>query len=74
MNKLHQTDVRSKIQASQLVNRLTDHAFGRVELSVTQVNAIKILLGKSLPDLSAIEHSGDADNPIRQEIEVKIVD
>ena len=54
MNKLHQDDVRKKIQASQLVNRLTDHAFGDVELSQSQIKAIEILLKKSLPDLSAI--------------------
>jgi len=74
MNKLHQEDVRSKIQASQLINRLTDHAFGNVELSQSQIKAIEILLKKRLPDLSAVEHSGDQEKPIRQEIEMRIVD
>lgn len=74
MNKLHQEDVRSKIQASQLVNRLTDHALGNVELSPTQVNAIKILLGKTLPDLSTVELRGDADNPISHHVQYEIVD
>jgi hypothetical protein len=55
----HQEDVRAKIQTSQLINRLTDHALGEVELSATQVQAIKILLGKTLPDLSATELSGN---------------
>ena len=74
MNKLHQEDVRNKIQASQLINRLTDHAFGNVELSQSQIKAIEILLKKRLPDLSAVEHSGDQEKPIRQEIEMRIVD
>lgn len=74
MNKLHQEDVRSKIQASQLINRLTDHALGVVELSATQVNAIKILLGKTLPDLSTVEHKGDADNPLSHVVHFEIVD
>lgn len=64
INKLHQADVRSKIQASQLVNRLTNHALGEVELSATQVRAIEILLKKTIPDLSAVELSGDPENPV----------
>lgn len=64
MRKTHQDDVRSKIQASQLVNRLTNHALGEVELSATQVRAIEILLKKTIPDLSAVELSGDPANPV----------
>lgn len=60
VNKIrHDEETRAKIQASQLVNRLTDHALGNVELSQTQVRSIEILLKKTLPDLSAVEHSGD---------------
>src|SRR5829696_4339090 len=33
----HDAETRLKIQISQLVNRLTDHVFGRVEMSKTQV-------------------------------------
>lgn len=74
INKLHQNDVRSKIQASQLVNRLTDHALGNIELSNTQVRAIDILLKKTIPDLTSIEHKGDADNPIMHGVTFSIVD
>lgn len=75
MNKLHQDDVRKKIQASQLLNRLTDHAFGEVELSQSQIKAIEILLRKSLPDLSAVTIANDGENPLRIESIVrKIVD
>ncbi len=56
--------VRDKIQATQLVNRLENHALGDVELSRTQIKAIEILLKKALPDLSAVEHSGDDENPV----------
>lgn len=73
MNRLHQDDVRSKIQASQLINRLTDHAFGEVELSQSQIKAIEILLKKKLPDLSAIELSGDPDNPIKHEVIERVI-
>jgi len=55
----HQDEVRQKIQASQLVNRLTDHAFNKVEMSSTQVKAAEILLKKSIPDLSQVQGTGD---------------
>ena len=55
MNKLHQADVRLKIQASQLINVLQDHALGNTEeLSMSRMKAIEILLRKSIPDLSAV--------------------
>ena len=55
----HQDEIRAKIQTSQLVNRLTDCAVGKIELRPDQIKSIEILLRKSMPDLSAIEHSGD---------------
>lgn len=66
MGRLHQDDVRAKIQASQLINVLTDHALGVLEeLSPTRIKAIEILLRKSLPDLSSIDlvHSGSIARP-----------
>lgn len=51
----HDDKTRLKIQTSQLINRLNDHALGTVELSPTQVKSIEILLRKTLPDLSAVE-------------------
>lgn len=74
LGKLHQEDVRKKIQTSQLINRLTDHALGEVELTSTQVRAIEILLKKTIPDLSAIEHSGDDANPMAHKIVFEVVD
>ena len=74
MGKLHQDDVRAKIQTSQLINRLTDHALGNVELSPTQVRAIEILIKKTLPDLSTVELTGDADNPVELVTRIELVD
>lgn len=48
----HDEETRLKIKVSQLINRLTAHASGEVELTPTQVRAIEILLRKALPDLS----------------------
>ena len=50
--------VRQKIKTSMLVNRLTDHAEGKIELAPTQVKAIEILLRKTLADLTYLEHGG----------------
>lgn len=56
MGRLHQEDVRRKIQASQLLNVLQDHALNDgSEISMSRLKAIEILLRKSLPDLSAIQ-------------------
>lgn len=65
IGKLHQDDVRRKIQASQLINVLQDHALtGEGEITPTRMKAIEILLRKSIPDLSSVELSGNEDNPI----------
>ncbi len=58
----HPDEVKKKIQASQLINRLTDHALSDVpKMDASQVNAAKVLLNKVVPDLKAIEHSGELD-------------
>lgn len=70
----HQDEVRSKIQTSQLINRLQDHALGKLdELSQTQLKAIEILLRKNLPDLSQVELSTDPDNPMEMRALVEFV-
>jgi hypothetical protein len=60
---------RDKIRTSQLLNRLNDHVFSDVEVSQTQMKAIEILLRKSLPDLSAVELSGNDDHPFKLVVE-----
>lgn len=54
----HSDEVRARIQASQLINRVQSHAMGLIEMTATQLKAAKILLDKSLPDLSRVEMSG----------------
>ena len=60
----HQDDVRAKIQASQLINRLQGHANGEVDMTVSQIQAAKILLDKSLGNapqqLQLAGHDGEA--------------
>lgn len=50
--------VRERIKSSMLVNRLSDHVLGTVELTSTQVAAALGLLRKTMPDLAAVAHSG----------------
>lgn len=74
MGKLHQDDVRAKIQAGQLIKILMDHADGteEKELSASRLQAIKILLNKSLPDLQSVQLTGDADNPVQMDLGVTV--
>jgi hypothetical protein len=66
MGKLHQDDVRKKIQVSQLINVLENHALSNddKELSASKLKAIQILLNKSLPDLSSMQLTGDDQKPL----------
>lgn len=64
LNPHHSDMVRQKIQASVLIDRLTKHANGEIEMSSTQVRAAEVLLDRSVPKLSQIQHTGDEDNPI----------
>jgi hypothetical protein len=67
LRKRHQDEVRTKIQTSQLINVLQDHALnGQTEIPPSRMKAIEILLRKALPDLSSTEISGvdGADIPI----------
>lgn len=59
LRKRHQDEVRTKIQTSQLINVLQDHALnGESEIPPSRMKAIEILLRKALPDLSSTEISG----------------
>ncbi len=61
----HPDDVRKKIQASQLINRLTAHVNSAKPLmDSSQVTAAVKLLGKVLPDLSATTLTGADGGPL----------
>lgn len=50
---------REGIPVSLIIRKLGSHIAGRADLSPTQIRAAEILLKKSLPDLTAVEHSGE---------------
>jgi hypothetical protein len=58
----HDENTRKKIQASQLINRLTNHVLKDLDMSATQVNAALGLLKKTLPDLKQVEIDGQVDS------------
>jgi hypothetical protein len=64
LNRRQADTCRQAIQTTYLINRLHKHIEGEVELTMAQIRAAEILLKKSLPDLSAVELSGDPDNPV----------
>lgn len=56
----HNTEeVRAKIQAIKLLNRLQNHVLKDTDMSKTQVTAAIGLLKKCVPDLSNLELSGN---------------
>ena len=65
---------RAKIQTTQLVKRLSNHALGTeddqgnpVKLDASQVTAIRVLLDKTIPNLQAITLTGKDDGPVQIE-------
>lgn len=76
LRKTHQEDVRLKIQASQLINVLQNHALGMTpDLQPSRLKAIEILLKKTLPDLSQVSGSGEnGAHEMIHRIERRIID
>ena len=59
----HQDDVRKKIQASQIINRLQDYFNGKIELTQGQIQSAKILLDKSVSN-APTELTGKDGGPV----------
>lgn len=65
VNKINHDDKTKRlISASQLLNRLISHANGEVDMTSSQVNAAKIVIGKSIPDLKAVELTGEGGGAV----------
>lgn len=63
INPAHERDIREKIKASQLVNRLQDNALAENEfLTRGQIASIETLLDRVIPKLQSIKHEGGGDN------------
>lgn len=73
LNRMHSEQVRAKIQASVLIDRLQKHVVGELELTPSQITAAQVLLDRSVPKLSQIQHTGDADNPVQVGVTLNVV-
>lgn len=74
INRMHSEQVRAKIQAAVLVQRLESHAMGGAEMTSTQITAAIALLDRSVPKLQQIQHVGDgADGEIAHSMKVEFV-
>lgn len=73
LNTRHTEEIRAKIQASVIIERMHRHVLGDLEMTATQVNAANSLLDRSVPKLSQIQHTGDPENPVQAKIIVEYV-
>lgn len=55
----HDEDTRTRIKVGNILTRLQKHVDGEIDMSSTQLKAAEILLRKTLPDLTSVEHSGE---------------
>lgn len=75
MADIEQPVWRCKKRIGHLMARLNQHAAGEIELSNTQVAAIRLYLDKTLPSLASTTISGDPDGAaIKTSLEVKFID
>jgi len=67
--------VREIIKAEELINKLQNSVLDdKVEaLGQNDVNCIKILLSKALPDLKALEHTGRIDSEVTERHQVEFI-
>ncbi len=70
----HQEEVKEKIRASQLQNRLLDHISGKIELTQSQVDACKFLLNKIVSNAPTEVSGPDGDAIPIAEVTRKIID
>lgn len=76
LRKTHQEDVRTKIKVTELINRVQDYALGILsdeDVSSNRLNAIKMLLAKTLPDLTSIEISNAEDEEFKTVTRIELI-
>ena len=55
--KPYPTKARERIQTGMILERLDKHVLGELEMTSTQIQAARILLSKTLPDLTHQENA-----------------
>lgn len=64
---------RCKQKIGAMMSRLEKHGQGEIEMTSSQIAAAKLYLSKTLPDLSSMQHTGDADKPIQVKGAIEII-
>ncbi len=64
-----------KIEFREILIRLNDNAMGRVKMTKEEIMSAKILLGKRLPDLKAleVELTGENGGPLKVVNRIELV-
>jgi len=65
LTKRQAEGAKDAIKTGMLIKRLQDHVLDKEEMTQTQLRAAEILLGKTLPNLKATEHTGEGGGPIQ---------
>ena len=73
LNRMHSEQVRAKIQASVLIDRLQKHVAGEIEMTSSQITAAQVLLDRSVPKLSQIQHTGDPEHPVHAKTTLEVI-
>jgi hypothetical protein len=63
LNRIHSEQVRLKIQSSVIIDRLQKHFLGKLEMTRDQLKSAEILLDRSVPKLSQIQHANAPGGP-----------
>ena len=73
LNRRHSDEVRQKIQASVIIERLNRHFHGELELTAQQLKSAEMLLDRSVPKLSQIQHTGEDGGPVQFESVERVI-
>lgn len=65
--------IRERIQADRIIKKLEDHVLNNEEMTASQITAALGLLKKRIPDLSAVEMSGQDGEPIQVVSKIELV-
>lgn len=77
VNKIrHDENTRLKIKANNIIARLNKLIAGEIKMESHAVSAALGLLKKVLPDLSAVEHSGEVSTTyvVQSDLPMKTID
>jgi hypothetical protein len=67
-------NARASISVGVIIQRLSEHVAGKIEMTPTQVKSAQVLLDKSLPTLQAIDQAIQSEVPdiTPEELEVEL--